>query len=67
VKTAKQSQMESDIKAINAKISVKSSSIGQRLRDDDPLIEERQRLFRALQAEKDAGLPPQSGGGSSHP
>jgi hypothetical protein len=66
-KSAKQTETVAAIKAINAKIVVESSSTGLRLEDNHPLIEERQRLFRALQAEKDAGGSPHGGERTEHP
>jgi hypothetical protein len=51
-KSAKQISIESDIKELNSKISVESSLCNQRLPVEHPLIEERNRLFRALQESK---------------
>jgi len=51
-KSAKQISIESDIKELNSKISKESSLCNQRLPTDHPLIEERNRLFRALQESK---------------
>jgi len=60
-KSAKQLEIESKIRACNARISEKSSQIGAKLQQGDPLLEERQQFFRELSSLKTGDRGPQSG------
>lgn len=51
-KTAEQLEIEASIKSQNALIKEKSERTGQRLGAEDPLISERNSLFRRLQSVK---------------
>jgi hypothetical protein len=66
-KSAKQKQIDSEIKELNSKIKEKSAAQGGPLPKEDPLLERRQRLFRAKHEREAGPLAPHSGASGSHP
>jgi len=66
-KTKDQIEIESKIKLLNKKISDESATVGLKLKEDHPLIQERYQLFRALQEYKTGHRPTQSTPGGSDP
>lgn len=66
-KSALQLEIEAKIKSLNDKIKVESSRIGQRLKEEHPLIQERYQLFRAMQEFKAGDDLRQIGEGRQNP
>jgi len=66
-KSAKQKEIDSQIKELNSKIKEKSAVNKERLSEKDPLIEQRQCLFRAKHERETHPVTPQSGEGRTNP
>jgi hypothetical protein len=62
-KTAEQKEIQAKIKEINLQIKAKSIKDRKPLPKEDALIQDRNRLFRALHDEENSSIVPQSGTG----
>jgi hypothetical protein len=60
-KSAEQKKIDAKITELNSKIKAKSSSLGARLTETDPLIQERLQLFRAKHGKEAISSSPHCG------
>lgn len=66
-KSAKQKDIDRQIKELNSQIKSKAASQGSRLKENDPLLARRQHLFRVKHGREANAISPLSGESVVHP